>query len=85
MDATTTTLPINKKLKNKGKFKIKKIKFRQGSSFDDQAIILVPQTPSQTVTLNTNINPLQPFDALPIIDINGKEVICAARKVTFTC
>ncbi|HLC72218.1 MAG TPA: hypothetical protein VJH37_01415 [Candidatus Nanoarchaeia archaeon] len=73
------------KVTNTGKFTIQKIKFRQGSNFNDQAIIIIPQTPSQTVTLNTNINPLQSFDALPIIEINGKEVVCATRKVTFTC
>lgn len=77
-----TTAPKDVKITNTGKFTIQKVKFRQGDILEDVARSIVPQ---QTETLNTKIDPFQEFDILPIISINGKEVVCATRKVIYQC
>ncbi len=90
VDCTNPPHPIS--ITNTGKFTITKVKFRQFPSGGRQMIIDdVPSSmanglpPQQTETLNTIIDQLQEFEALPIIVINEKEVICATRKVTYAC
>lgn len=70
------------KVTNTGKFTIQKIKARQPPNDPEDIDQVI--TPQQTVTLNTNsnFNPLEEFDIVPIIKINEKEVVCSARKIT---
>ena len=79
-----TNAPREVKLTNTGKFTIQKVKIRQGTFNYDAPLVIAPQQ-TQTETLNTNIDPLQPFDVLPIIAINEKEVVCATRKSAYKC
>lgn len=92
--AADCTTPINDlTITNTGKFTIKKIKLRQLDATTGQTTIEdIPSAlanglpPQQTETLNTNtINTLLQFEAIPIIALNEKEVVCVARKVTHTC
>lgn len=76
--------PKEVKLTNTGKFTIQKVKIRQGDVNYDAPLVIAPRQ-TQTETLNTNINPLQEFDVLPIIAINEKEVVCATRKTAYKC
>ncbi len=85
------TMPRDVQVTNTGKFTIQKLKFRQLEQttlrivIDDVVQVIPPQAPPQTVSLNTNIDPLQEFDIIPIIIINEKEVVCVTRKITHTC
>ncbi|GEM_PF-1812328 len=85
------TAPRDMQVTNTGKFTIQKLKIRQLDQTTQQIVIedvvqvIGPQTPPQTVSLNTNIDPLQEFDIIPIIIINEKEVVCATRKITYHC
>ena len=74
--------PQDIKITNTGKFTIHKVKLRQGSTIDDVAKTIAPQ---QTETLNTNWNTAEELDIIPIIKIEEKEVVCATRKITYSC
>lgn len=74
--------PHDLKITNTGKFTLQKIKIRQQDTNQDISQIISPQ---QTETLNINLDPTLGIEIIPIIKINEKEVICATRKITYTC
>ncbi len=72
---------------NTGKFTIKKIKLRQVDANGQTTIEDIQAgangiPPQRTETLNTiRIDTLLGFEAIPIIVLNEKEVVCGAKKV----
>ncbi|MBS3144077.1 hypothetical protein J4208_00675 [Candidatus Woesearchaeota archaeon] len=91
VDCITPTNDIT--VTNTGKFTLKKVKFRQLDASSGQTNIediasVLPNglPPQQTETLNTNtIDTLLAFEAIPIIALNEKEVVCVTKKVTHIC
>ncbi|MDP1695120.1 MAG: hypothetical protein Q8L34_06285, partial [Candidatus Woesearchaeota archaeon] len=93
VDCITPTNDIT--VTNTGKFTLKKVKFRQLDPTSGQTNIedisfpsALPNglPPQQTETLNTNtIDTLLAFEAIPIIALNEKEVVCVTKKVIHVC
>jgi flagellin-like protein len=70
---------------NTKKFSISKLRVRQSNAANSDLDLqsLLPQT-TKTETLNS-FDPLKPVDFIPIITIEGKEVLCSSRMITTTC
>lgn len=78
--ATSNDMTIS----NRGTFTITKVRFRQLEKVYDEDKILDPGKP-ETQPLNSMFDISKPIEIIPIIQIEGKEVVCATRKITFTC
>jgi len=69
---------------NRGTFTITKVRFRQLENVYDEDKLLDPGK-AETQPLNSMFDSSKPIDIIPVIQIEGKEVICVTRKITFTC
>ncbi|MEK6903851.1 MAG: archaellin/type IV pilin N-terminal domain-containing protein [Nanoarchaeota archaeon] len=70
---------------NTGKFSLKKLVMRQ-SGQDNSDLDLQSLAPQQAKTEDLkSFDPVKPVDFIPVIDVEGKEVLCNSRIVTTTC
>lgn len=80
-----TKVPEELIVTNTGKFTILKLRTRQASLGNDE-LDLQGLEPAKTKTEVLNsFDPLEPIDFIPVITIEGKEVLCNTRRVTTQC
>lgn len=83
LDCTVT--PEQASIANTGKFSLKKIVMRQ-SGRDNSDLALQNLQPQQAKTEDLkSFDPVKPVDFIPVIDVEGKEVLCSAKKITTNC